>query len=52
MGGKSPLALPGEQTRTFLQDDDRVTITGWCQKDGYRIGLGEVTGKLLPAVDR
>ena len=38
------------ETRTFLQDGDRVTMTGYCQGDGYRIGFGEVTGRVLPAV--
>jgi fumarylacetoacetase len=48
--GTRPLALPGGQTRTFLQDGDRVTMTGWCQGAGYRIGFGEVTGRVLPAL--
>ena len=48
--GTRPIALPGGQTRIFLQDGDRVTMTGWCQGPGYRIGFGEVTGKILPAV--
>jgi fumarylacetoacetase len=43
------MALPNGQSRTFLEDGDRVTMTGWCQGNGYRIGFGEVTGKLLPA---
>lgn len=47
--GAKPIALPGGETRVFLQDGDRVTMTGWCQGDGYRIGFGEVTGKVLPA---
>jgi fumarylacetoacetase len=24
-------------------------MTGYCQGDGYRIGFGEVTGRVLPA---
>jgi fumarylacetoacetase len=49
-GGKQPLALPGGQSRRFLEDGDRVTMTGWCESpDGRRIGFGEATGKLLPA---
>jgi fumarylacetoacetase len=48
-GGKMPLALPDGQQRTFLEDGDRVTMTAWCQGDDYRVGFGEVTGKLLPA---
>ena len=47
--GTRPLALPGGETRTFLQDGDRVTMTGWCQGQGYRVGFGEVTGRVLPA---
>ena len=46
--GTKPLTLGGEQ-RTFLQDGDRVTFRGWCQGDGYRVGFGEVTGRILPA---
>ena len=51
LGGRQPLALPDGSTRTFLEDGDRVTMTGWCQGAGYRVGFGEVTGALLPAND-
>lgn len=47
--GERPIQLPGGETRTFLQDGDIVTMTGYCQGDGYRVGFGEVTGKILPA---
>jgi fumarylacetoacetase len=47
--GTKPLAFPGGEQRTFLQDGDRVTMTGWCQGPGYRVGFGEVTGRILPA---
>jgi fumarylacetoacetase len=47
--GTKPLQLPGGETRVFLQDGDRVTMTGWCQGQGYRVGFGEVTGRILPA---
>jgi fumarylacetoacetase len=43
-----PLSFPNGETRTFLQDGDRVTMTGWCQANGYRVGFGEVTGRILP----
>ncbi|MFE7608830.1 fumarylacetoacetase [Streptomyces celluloflavus] len=34
----------------FLQDGDEVTLTAWAPgPDGARIGLGEVTGRVLPA---
>jgi fumarylacetoacetase len=48
--GSKPIAFPNGETRTFLRDGDRVTMTGWCQGEGYRVGFGEVTGTLLPAV--
>jgi fumarylacetoacetase len=47
--GTRPIALPGGETRVFLQDGDRLTITGWCEGPGYRVGFGEVMGKIVPA---
>jgi fumarylacetoacetase len=47
--GAEPLQLPGGETRDFFEDGDIVTITGYCQGDGYKIGFGEVKGKILPA---
>jgi fumarylacetoacetase len=50
MGGAEPLVLPSEETRTFLEDGDEVTLRGWCAAPGYRrIGLGECRGRILPA---
>lgn len=48
-GGRAPLTLPNGEVRRFLEDGDRVTMIGWCDGVGYRVGFGEVTGKLLPA---
>jgi fumarylacetoacetase len=51
LGGKQPISLPGDETRTFLEDGDAVTIRGWCEAPGRaRIGFGEVTGRVLAAV--
>jgi len=47
--GERPLTLPDGTTRSFLADGDRVTMTGWCQGDGYRVGFGTVTGRILAA---
>ena len=47
--GANPLALSNGETRKWLEDGDRLTITGWGQGDGYRVGFGEVTGRVLPA---
>ena len=47
--GERPLQLPTGESRKFLQDNDLVTLTGWCQGDGYRVGFGHVTSQLLPS---
>ena len=47
--GEKPLALPGGATRTFLEDGDRVTLTGWGQGDGYRVGFGAATATVVSA---
>jgi fumarylacetoacetase len=49
--GTKPIPLPNGEQRSFLQDGDRLTMTGWCQGTGYRVGFGTVTGKVLPARD-
>jgi fumarylacetoacetase len=48
--GTKPIVLPSGEKRSFLQDGDRVTLTGWCQGAGYRIGFGEAAGRILPAL--
>src|SRR4051794_23175331 len=48
--GQKPLALSGGGERSFLEDGDDVIITGWCQGDGYRVGFGEVTGRVTPSL--
>jgi len=49
-GGKQPVSLPGAETRTWLEDGDRVTLRGWCEQPGAaRIGFGECTGTVAPA---
>ncbi|GAA3374133.1 fumarylacetoacetase [Streptomyces sannanensis] len=48
--GRDALDLP-EGKRTFLEDGDEVTLTAWAPgPNGVRVGLGEVTGRIVPAV--
>ena len=49
--GTKSIRLENGDQRKFLQDGDTVTLTGWCQGRGYRVGFGEVTGKILPAIE-
>jgi fumarylacetoacetase len=49
-GGKSPLTLPSGEQRSFLEDGDELTLTGWCEAPGaLRIGFGTCTGRVTPA---
>ena len=50
-GGKEPLQLDCGDARSFLEDGDTLTLHGHAQGDGYVIGFGECTGKVLPALD-
>jgi len=45
--GTEPIKLPNGEERIFLQDGDTIIIKGYCQGDGYRIGFGEVSGKII-----
>jgi fumarylacetoacetase len=50
-GGQKPLKMNDGSERKFINDNDTVIIRGFCQNDNLRIGFGEVSSKLLPAVD-
>ncbi|PSQ82175.1 MAG: fumarylacetoacetase [Bacteroidetes bacterium QS_8_68_15] len=49
--GENPISFSGGTERTFLEDGDRLILTGWAEheEDGYRVGFGECTGEVLPA---
>ncbi len=45
--GQHPVTLDSTgETRSFLLDGDSITLTGFCQGDGYRISFGECTGEI------
>ncbi len=46
-----PVELKGGGTRTFIDDGDTVIMKGYSEKDGIRVGFGEVRGKVLPALN-
>jgi fumarylacetoacetase len=49
--GTEPVSLADGSTRTFLEDGDVVSVSAWAPgADGTRIGFGEVTGTVRPAV--
>ncbi|MBT0669435.1 fumarylacetoacetase [Novosphingobium profundi] len=48
-GGADPLALPGGETRTFLEDGDEVALHGRFVAPGRRaIGFGACRGIVMP----
>ncbi len=47
-GGKEPFAIAGG-TRSFIEDNDTLTLRGAALGDGYRIGFGACSGKVIPA---
>ena len=48
--GTKPLKLNDGTERKFINDNDTVIIRGYCEKDNIRVGFGEATGKVLPAL--
>ncbi len=47
--GTRPLKLQDGSERRFLEDDDEVVLTGYAQAKDYRVGFGEVRGRIVAA---
>ena len=47
--GTKPIKLNDGTERSFVNDNDTVTLRGYCNNDNVRIGFGELTNKLIPA---
>jgi len=49
-GGKKPVSLPSNETRTFLEDGDALILRARAEADGcVSIGFGACRGRILPA---
>lgn len=48
-GGKEPFAIAGG-SRSFIEDNDTLTLRGMARGDGYSLGFGDCTGKVIPAM--
>ena len=48
-GGKEPFPIAGG-TRSFIEDNDTLTLRGAALGNGYKIGFGECVGKVTPAL--
>ena len=47
--GTKPITLKDGTERKFVNDNDTITLKGYCEKDGLRVGFGECVATLLPA---
>lgn len=47
--GKEPIHLDTGESRSFIEDGDTLTLHGAARGDGYTVGFGACTGKVLPA---
>ncbi len=47
--GTKPIELLDGATRTSIEDNDTVTLSGHCKNEKVRIGFGQVVTQLLPA---
>lgn len=47
--GSKPVKLDSGEERKFIEDGDTVILKGYAEKEGVRVGFGEVRSKLLPA---
>lgn len=48
--GQNPLQLKDGSERKFIEDNDTIIMRGFCEKEGMRVGFGEVSGTILPAI--
>jgi fumarylacetoacetase len=48
--GTQPLTLSDGTERKFINDYDTIIMRGFAERNGIRIGFGEVKGKVLPAL--
>ncbi len=48
--GAHAITLADGSERKFINDGDTVIMRGYCKNDDVRIGFGEVTSKVLPAI--
>jgi fumarylacetoacetase len=46
--GTKPVKMPDGTERKFIHDGDTIVMRGWAEKDGLRIGFGEVCTTVLP----
>jgi len=49
-GGKEPFTLDSGEERSFIEDHDTLILKGAAVGGDYKVGFGDCTGVLLPAL--
>lgn len=49
--GQNPIKLKDGSERKFINDGDTVIMKDYCENNEVRIGFGDCTGKVLPALE-
>jgi fumarylacetoacetase len=49
--GQNPLSMNDGSERKFINDNDTVIMRAHCDNNEVRIGFGDCTGKVLPAIE-
>lgn len=49
--GQNPIKLNDGSERKFINDNDTVIMRAHCENEDIRIGFGDCTGKVLPAIE-
>jgi len=49
--GQRPIPMPDGTTRIFIENNDTVIFRGHAERNGVRIGFGELITKILPAIN-
>ncbi len=48
--GQNPITLKDGSQRKFINDNDTVVMRAHCENDEIRLGFGDCSGKVLPAL--
>lgn len=48
-GGTKAIQMKDGSERTFIEDYDTISLRGFAEKEGIRVGFGEVKGTILPS---
>jgi fumarylacetoacetase len=48
--GTRPISFPNGMERKFIADGDTIIMRGHAEKNGVRVGFGEVSSKVLPTL--